>query len=125
MPTGDRSERRARPGQPDPEGTQARPDGTVRQPSPAAPGSPDTTARSDGSVRADGTGGRPNNAIRSSNAASRPDTFSLVVGAVFLGITAGWALTWTGLMPYAALGWFLPLLLIVIGLLGVFVSRRR
>lgn len=53
------------------------------------------------------------------------DAVSLVVGVVFVGIAGGWALTWTGLMTYGGLGWYLPLLLVIAGLLGVLASRRR
>ncbi|HEX6247975.1 MAG TPA: hypothetical protein VFZ64_08920 [Nocardioidaceae bacterium] len=43
----------------------------------------------------------------------------LVVGLVFLGIAASWALRETGVVDLSEVRWLLPLTLVVAGLVGV------
>jgi hypothetical protein len=49
----------------------------------------------------------------------------LVVGLVFLGIAASWALRTAGLVDTRQMGWLLPLLLVAAGAVGLVAATAR
>lgn len=69
--------------------------------------------------------------MRSDHRITHPLNVSyLVVGLIFLGISGSWALRSTGLVDARHFDWVLPLMLVVVGAVGLFAStasgmRRR